>query len=825
MVYQKVLLAVKEHIKLKAEKSRAYKERGVALYALELFETLLSALRSGYCKPDILQDKEAMKAVLLDGADTWENYSRMGKSLTVDSAIAKRLCTPTELKRLKDSTKSPKDGLTWADYQARALRRAYKLLYNTIQEAINAEQPIVSKQSKQRGKKPADSATSTISTTSATSTVPATKSRTVHTAKQTVKVEKDTVAQMSTTKAQVAQAPATQSKVVQATATATNSQVNTVKQSSDKAEKQTATVIVKLVAPVKENGVLVGYTLTINGKEKKLCCNDICKLAAKDNVRIENDCFHQMYTIASLSYLTELGEDSNKMCAMYKKRHTDVSECNVCVYPYGVCVQEAYSANIEEIKTVIMPDTMREHYTEFPFRGIEEMNIPNGFDIFNEYYNRVNFSDELLQMLASKEGGVVYRDFDCMTLLYCTPQLTGEYFVKQNTLNIDSTAFTGSQLTRIYLPQSFISFSGKSIYPFKGSTIKEIVIADGTENYSALSLTLRNLIAQNAKQENRLSSIFVEDKYYSTFYPIYKRIIKRKKVKDRQLVTFRDEVTENGWLTAVECNIAGEEKTLTVNELINLPTQYEIEDNCFDVIFTVKNGVATIREDIEDRWEFETPKCIACYILVIPADVKEVRLADYYIEPEILIIGKCKFSGSLAGAIYDMMYAPESLVDCYVNNDFTNYHYQDYFLTQADSYYHNNILYWAGHSFVSTYHVKEGTQYISAHAFEKCKCDTLIFPATIKGVLSHGKFGIGIHKITRLNTLVFECTDGELVDKIIGQYYMDVDMRSKAAMESKALREIHVLPEVYTYLTNKSYSSMLRVMLEKSKDVEFPADS
>lgn len=94
--------------------------KGVEIYAEEMREFLRD------------EGLPATKENLLNGASDWQQYSYGGCALIYDYDIAKRLATPSEIKR-----QTRKDGLSdmantnenWLDVQAKALHQAcYKVL-------------------------------------------------------------------------------------------------------------------------------------------------------------------------------------------------------------------------------------------------------------------------------------------------------------------------------------------------------------------------------------------------------------------------------------------------------------------------------------------------------------------------------------------------------------------------------------------------------------------------------------------------------------------------------------------------------------------------
>lgn len=86
--------------------------RGVDEYADELRE---------YLRENKLAPTEKN---LLNGAQDWKQYSYGGNSLIYDEDIARRLSSPSELKRTKNGQLRPNKNEQWLDTQARALYQA-----------------------------------------------------------------------------------------------------------------------------------------------------------------------------------------------------------------------------------------------------------------------------------------------------------------------------------------------------------------------------------------------------------------------------------------------------------------------------------------------------------------------------------------------------------------------------------------------------------------------------------------------------------------------------------------------------------------------------
>lgn len=104
--------------------------KGVKSYAVEM-------VRGIEYKKEV--SCRCIKSDLLSGARDWNQYSEGGCSLIYDKDIAKRLCTPSEIKKLTRSDGSLKDGPNsrenWIQCQARALFQACELVSNIVSNA------------------------------------------------------------------------------------------------------------------------------------------------------------------------------------------------------------------------------------------------------------------------------------------------------------------------------------------------------------------------------------------------------------------------------------------------------------------------------------------------------------------------------------------------------------------------------------------------------------------------------------------------------------------------------------------------------------------
>lgn len=109
-----------------AAPARSAWARGVRAYAAELCGNLrgAAAYAAETGTPSPLTDRETVRAVLLNGARDWSEYSWCGCALIYDGDIAARVCTPSELRRTHGGQRDPNPRETWLDVQARALYQA-----------------------------------------------------------------------------------------------------------------------------------------------------------------------------------------------------------------------------------------------------------------------------------------------------------------------------------------------------------------------------------------------------------------------------------------------------------------------------------------------------------------------------------------------------------------------------------------------------------------------------------------------------------------------------------------------------------------------------
>ena len=94
--------------------------RGVKAYAVELVEDLDDGAD--------LSNEWMLQNELLNGAQSWAQYSEGGAALCYDADIAERLCPPSAVKRTKWGMLPPNGLESWIEVQARALWQAHKVI-------------------------------------------------------------------------------------------------------------------------------------------------------------------------------------------------------------------------------------------------------------------------------------------------------------------------------------------------------------------------------------------------------------------------------------------------------------------------------------------------------------------------------------------------------------------------------------------------------------------------------------------------------------------------------------------------------------------------
>lgn len=112
-------------------KARSAWHRGVIEYAKEILEDIPDE------SFDELTSSQLLKKAMLNGAEDWQQYSYGGCALIYDGDIAERLCTPSELKRVKHGERQPSSSENWLDVQERALFQAGRLILSKWRQLKN----------------------------------------------------------------------------------------------------------------------------------------------------------------------------------------------------------------------------------------------------------------------------------------------------------------------------------------------------------------------------------------------------------------------------------------------------------------------------------------------------------------------------------------------------------------------------------------------------------------------------------------------------------------------------------------------------------------
>ena len=111
--------------KLRAFNRKSAWDRGVCDYAEWLLDDYLD-------RRDLLGVDENTRIGsisekdLLNGAESWSEYSHYGCCLVYDEDICQALCSPKEQNRLRNGELPPNAHEDWLDFQARALQQAAK---------------------------------------------------------------------------------------------------------------------------------------------------------------------------------------------------------------------------------------------------------------------------------------------------------------------------------------------------------------------------------------------------------------------------------------------------------------------------------------------------------------------------------------------------------------------------------------------------------------------------------------------------------------------------------------------------------------------------
>ena len=129
----KTIAEIRQEIENK--KTRSAWEKGVKAYALELLEDMENERKLAK-ETDMNIYPATLEAELLNGAMNWKQFSWGGCSLVYDMQIAKRLCSPSELKKTRNGERQPSANEQWLDVQTRALHQAENMIYACIHSIV-----------------------------------------------------------------------------------------------------------------------------------------------------------------------------------------------------------------------------------------------------------------------------------------------------------------------------------------------------------------------------------------------------------------------------------------------------------------------------------------------------------------------------------------------------------------------------------------------------------------------------------------------------------------------------------------------------------------
>ena len=114
--------------RIESMKARSAWDKGVKAEAIDMLETL-----EYNDQPAEFESLDDLLNAILAGADNFEHWAYAGCGLVYNEDIAKRYCTPSELKRTHGGWFDPNPRETWIDlYARRAVPQAVKLIVRTV---------------------------------------------------------------------------------------------------------------------------------------------------------------------------------------------------------------------------------------------------------------------------------------------------------------------------------------------------------------------------------------------------------------------------------------------------------------------------------------------------------------------------------------------------------------------------------------------------------------------------------------------------------------------------------------------------------------------
>jgi hypothetical protein len=111
-------------------KTRSAWSKGVKAYAFHILANFEEWQR--FNESESLECPELDEVTALNGAQDWNAWAYGGCGLCYDAYIAERLCTPSELKKLRGGARVPAGAATWCDIEARAVRQAWRMIAEAV---------------------------------------------------------------------------------------------------------------------------------------------------------------------------------------------------------------------------------------------------------------------------------------------------------------------------------------------------------------------------------------------------------------------------------------------------------------------------------------------------------------------------------------------------------------------------------------------------------------------------------------------------------------------------------------------------------------------
>ena len=111
-------------------KTRSAWSKGVKAYALDILANFEEWSKWNEENGESVPELDERTA--LNGASNWRVWSYGGCGLVYNCAIAERLCTPSELRKLDGGAKVPAGAETWCDIEARAAWQAWRMIAEAV---------------------------------------------------------------------------------------------------------------------------------------------------------------------------------------------------------------------------------------------------------------------------------------------------------------------------------------------------------------------------------------------------------------------------------------------------------------------------------------------------------------------------------------------------------------------------------------------------------------------------------------------------------------------------------------------------------------------